>query len=149
MTITRRELVRNAALISAASIALDNRLIADDDRKPAATAPPILLQIYFQVDPERADEFEKMYANTYVPAMRKQQGYQRSTLLRLYRKDVAQAIMASPTEFNYQMELVFDTEENRQKWVASAEHQTAWPEASGMATKFAWRGFDLVGTDKA
>ena len=149
MTITRRELVRNAAFIGAAGIALDHRIIADDDARPAATTPPILLQIYFQVDPERADEFEKMYADTYVPAMRKQQGYQQSTLLRLYRKDVAQAIMASPTEFNYQMELVFDTEEDRQKWVASAEHQKAWPEASGIATKFSWRGFDLIGTDKA
>jgi antibiotic biosynthesis monooxygenase (ABM) superfamily enzyme len=99
--------------------------------------------------PERSAEFEKMFAESYVPAMRKQQGYQRSTLLRLYATDVANEIMAAPTEFNYQMELVFDTEENRQKWVASAEHTKAWPEASGMARKFAWRGFDLVGTDQA
>lgn len=149
MNITRRELVQGAALIGAAGIGLKNQLIADDDTKQSAASHPILLQIYFEVAPERSAEFEKMFAESYVPAMRKQQGYQGSTLLRLYATDVANQIMATPTEFNYQMELVFDTEENRQKWVASAEHTKAWPEASGMAKKFAWRGFDLVGADQA
>ena len=53
----------------------------------------------------------------------------------------------SMMKFNYQMELVFDTEKNRRKWVASKEHAVAWPHASGMAKKVAWRGFDVVGTD--
>ena len=48
---------------------------------------------------------------------------------------------------NYQMQLVFDTEENRRKWVASKEHETAWPLASSMAEKFSWRGFDVVAKD--
>lgn len=108
----------------------------------------MLLEIYFKVSKERAEEFEKMYAESYVPALRKQQGYLRSNLLRVFLENAAREIGASPTEFNYQMELVFDTEENRRKWVASKEHVTVWPLASGMAEKFAWRGFDVVGKDR-
>ena len=111
-------------------------------------AQAMLLEIYFKVAAGRAEEFEKMFAESYVPAMRKQQGYLRSNLLRLFRKDVAEEIEAAPTEFNYQMQLVFDTEENRRKWVASKEHATAWPLASGMAEKFSWRGFDVVAKDR-
>jgi antibiotic biosynthesis monooxygenase (ABM) superfamily enzyme len=148
MSLTRRDVIQHAALFGTAGVLVENRLIADDDRKRPVTTRPILLQIYFQVAPERSDEFEKMFAESYVPAMRKQQGYLRSGLLRLFAPGVAEKIEAAPTEFNYQMELVFDTEENRQKWVASKEHATAWPHASGMAEKFAWRGFDVVGTDQ-
>ena len=34
----------------------------------------MLLQIYFEVSPESADTFERMYAEAYVPALKKQQG---------------------------------------------------------------------------
>jgi heme-degrading monooxygenase HmoA len=141
-------MIQAAALFGTAGIAVENRLIAEDSGKQPATARPILLQIYFQVAPERSAEFEQMFAESYVPAMRKQQGYQRSSLLRLFAAVVADEIQAAPTPFNYQMELVFDTEENRRKWVASEEHAAAWPHASGMSKKYAWRGFDVVGTDQ-
>jgi antibiotic biosynthesis monooxygenase (ABM) superfamily enzyme len=114
----------------------------------AADGKSILLQIYFKVAQERASEFEKMFDESYVPALRKQQGYIRSDLLRLFPEKTAKEIEAAATEFNYQMELVFDTEENRRKWVASREHAKAWPAASDMAEKFAWRGYDVAGTDE-
>ena len=107
----------------------------------------ILLQIYFEIEPDKAKDFETMYAETYVPAMKKQQGYQGSTLLRLFPPEVCREIESADTEFNYQMELVFDTEENRRKWVASEEHQVAWPRAQQMAQSVAYRGYDLVGCD--
>ena len=107
----------------------------------------ILLQIYFKVAEDRAAEFEKMYAETYAPALQVQKGYIRSTLLRVYPEEVLTALQASLTEYNYQMELVFDTEENRVKWVASDEHQDAWPIAQGMAEKVAYRGYDLLTAD--
>ncbi len=112
-----------------------------------ASRRPMLLQIYFSVAEENAEAFEKMYAETYVPALRKQEGYLYSNLLRLFEPEVASEIGAATTPFNYQMELVFDTEENRRKWARSDEHRVAWAAASGMATEFAWRGFDIVGID--
>ena len=104
----------------------------------------MLLQIYFDVSEDRQADFERMYAQVYVPALRKQKGYQRSTLLRLFPPQLAQEIEAAPTEFNYQMELVFDTEENRRLWVASEEHRAAWPQAQAMAKSVAWRGYDVL-----
>ena len=109
----------------------------------------ILLQIYFEIAPEQADAFQKMYVNRYAPALQKQPGYQGSRLLRLFPASVATDIEASPTEFTYQMELEFDTEENRRRWAASAEHGVVWPLASGMARKVAWRGYDVVADDAA
>ena len=105
----------------------------------------MLLQIYFEVPPSGGSDFEKMYAEVYVPALKKQQGYLSSKLLRLFPPDVAGEIEAAKTDFNYQMELVFDTEENRRLWVASDEHQVAWPQAEKMATQVAWRGYDVAG----
>ena len=108
----------------------------------------MLLQIYFKVSKDRAEKFERMFAESYVPALRKQQGYLRSGLLRLFPETVSREIEAAPTEFNYQMELVFDTEENRRKWVASKEHAQVWPLAEGMIEKVAWRGYNVVRGDR-
>ena len=108
----------------------------------------MLLQIYFAIEADRTDDFETMYAEVYVPALRVQQGYMRSDLLRLFPPDVTAEIKAVPTEYNYQMELVFDTEANRRLWAASPEHVTAWDAASGMASQVAWRAYDMVDEDQ-
>jgi heme-degrading monooxygenase HmoA len=107
------------------------------------------LQIYFEVAAEGAEDFERMYTESYVPALQKQQGYLASTLLRVFAQEAAEEIQAAPTEFNYQMELVFDSEANRLQWVASPEHQAIWPVAAAMARTVAWRGYDVVGSDKS
>ncbi len=107
----------------------------------------MLLQIYFEVDPSRAGDFEAMYAEVYIPALRKQAGYVRSALLRVFPEDLAQDIEAAPTTYNYQMELVFDTEANRRRWVASPEHQAAWPKAAALARAVSHRGYDIAGED--
>lgn len=105
----------------------------------------ILLQIYFTVAEEEATAFEAMFADAYAPAMEKQPGYLGSTLLRLFSPDVAQEIGAAETPYNYQMELRFDTEANRRRWAASAEHAVVWPLAQRMSSSVAWRGYDVVG----
>lgn len=105
----------------------------------------ILLQIYFTVAEEQASAFEAMYADAYVSALEKQTGYLGATLLRLFPAAVAQEIGAAETPFNYQMELRFDTEANRRRWAASAEHAVVWPLAQAMSSRVAWRGYDVVG----
>jgi hypothetical protein len=107
----------------------------------------MLLQIFFDVAPERAAEFEQMYREVYVPALQVQQGYLRSNLLRVFAPAMANEIGAAPTECNFTMQLVFDTEVNRRRWAASPEHVVAWAAASGMAKSVAWRGYDMVGYD--
>lgn len=107
----------------------------------------MLLQIYCRVSEENARAFEAMFEKFYVPAMQVQEGYLGSRLLRLFPPELEAKIQACPTGFNYQINLVFDTEENRQKWVASDEHQVAFPMAQSLTEEMAWRGYDIAGED--
>lgn len=111
--------------------------------KPKAMA----LQMDFVVPKENAEAFEKMYTSIYVPAMTVQQGYLGSKLLRLFPDNMEKEIQGEPTTYNYQIQISFDTEENRRKWVASEQHKIAWPAASGLAKEFKWRGYDVMGDD--
>lgn len=115
--------------------------------KPLERPKAMALQMDFVVDKENVAAFEKMYYSVYVPAMMVQEGYLSSKLLRLFPNDLAKEIQAEPTTFNYQIQISFDTEENRRKWVASDQHQIAWPAASGLAKEFKWRGYDIMGDD--
>ena len=116
--------------------------------KPLTKPKAIVLQMDFVVPKENADAFEKMYYSVYVPAMTVQQGYISSKLLRLFPENIAKEIQAEPTTYNYSIQISFDTEENRRKWVASKEHQIAWPAASGLAKEYKWRGYDVMGDDQ-
>ena len=107
----------------------------------------MLLQIYFVVAKGKGADFEAMYKDSYVPAMQKQVGYEGSRLLRLFPPEICEEMQAEATPYNYQMNLVFDTEENRRKWAASAEHQEVWPLAQSMVEQVAWRGNDVAGED--
>ena len=115
--------------------------------KPLAKPKAMVLQMDFVVPKENAEAFEKMYTSIYVPAMTVQQGYLESKLLRLFPDNIAKEIQGEATTYNYQIQISFDTEENRRKWVASEQHKIAWPAASGLAKEFKWRGYDVMGDD--
>jgi mannose-6-phosphate isomerase-like protein (cupin superfamily) len=116
--------------------------------KPLIKSKAMALQMEFVVPKENADAFEKMYYSIYVPAMKVQTGYLGSKLLRLFPENRSKEIQAEPTTYNYQIQISFDTEENRRKWVASKQHDIAWPAASGLATQFKWKGYDVMGDDE-
>lgn len=116
--------------------------------KPLAKPKAMVLQMDFVVTKENAEAFEKMYMSVYVPAMTVQQGYLESKLLRLFPENIEKEIGGEQSTYNYQMQISFDTEEARRKWVASKEHmQTAWPAASKLAKSYKWRGYDVMGDD--
>lgn len=123
--------------------------ISASKQKALATAKPkaMVLQMDFVVAKENAEAFEKMYRSIYVPAMTVQQGYLSSKCLRLYPENLSKEIQAEPTTYNYQIQISFDTEENRRKWVASSQHQIAWPAATALAKEYKWRGYDVMGDD--
>ncbi|MGY3214358.1 cupin domain-containing protein [Mucilaginibacter sp. HD30] len=114
----------------------------------AAGPQAMLLQMDFVVEQKNAAAFEKMYTNIYVPAMRKQVGYLESKLIRIYAEATEKKIGGETTDYSYQLQLSFDTEANRMKWVASKEHVgTAWPAAVALAKTYKWRGYDVIGDD--
>jgi heme-degrading monooxygenase HmoA len=105
----------------------------------------ILFQLFFDVADPKRTEFEQAYAHVFEPALRKQAGFQSVKLLRLYPLAEQTHIGAAPTEFNYQVNFVFDSEESRRRWAASADHDIAWPKFSAIAEKAVWRGYDVIG----
>ncbi len=88
-----------------------------------------------------------MYYAIYVPAMTVQPGYVGSKLLRLFPENLSKEIEAEATTYNYQIQISFETEEARRKWVASAQHQIAWPAAAALGKEYKWRGYDVMGDD--
>jgi mannose-6-phosphate isomerase-like protein (cupin superfamily)/heme-degrading monooxygenase HmoA len=115
--------------------------------RPLTKPKAMVLQMDFVVTKDNAEAFEKMYTSIYVPAMTVQQGYIESKLLRLYPENVEKEIEGEPTTYNYQIQISFDTEENRRKWVASEQHKIAWPAATSLAKSYKWRGYDVMGDD--
>lgn len=106
------------------------------------------LQMFFEVEPQNFEAFEKNYTDVYVPALRKQAGYLGSKLLRRFPDDLIRQIGATQTKFTFEMELMFDTEEHRQIWTKTAEHDYAWPKTAALAKSFQWIGYDVVGMDQ-
>jgi mannose-6-phosphate isomerase-like protein (cupin superfamily)/heme-degrading monooxygenase HmoA len=107
----------------------------------------MVLQMDFVVAKENADAFEKMYSSIYVPAMTVQKGYLESKLLRLFPENIEKEIEGEATDYNYQIQISFATEQDRRNWVGSAQHKIAWPAATSLAKSYKWRGYDVMGDD--
>jgi heme-degrading monooxygenase HmoA len=105
----------------------------------------ILFQLLFEVADDKKAEFEKTYTQVFEPALKKQKGFQNVKLIRFYAPAVAAEIEATPTEANYQINFVFDSEANRRVWAKSPDHDVAWPKLSGLTKKAQWRGYDILG----
>lgn len=106
------------------------------------------LQMFFEVEPDKFEAFQKSYTDVYLPALRKQVGYLGSKLLRRFPDDVSKKIGSPDTKFNFEMELIFDTEEHRQLWTKAKEHEPAWVKTAALAKSYQWFGYDVVGMDQ-
>jgi len=93
----------------------------------------IELHIYLEPIPGKEKELELLYYNDYVPAISAQEGFQRTTLLKC-RDSLRE----------YQIDITFDSEELRLKWVDSKEHQEVWPKVVSLCNRISWKGFDNI-----
>ena len=89
----------------------------------AAQTKHIRLYVEMDIAPGRERELLDLFHNQFVPEAVKHEGYIRVKLLK--RRTVIQGSV--PPAHNYRFELEFESEELRQKWIASAEHQRVWP----------------------
>jgi hypothetical protein len=89
----------------------------------AAPARPIVLEVDLSVDPAREKEMLDNFHNTFKPVAIKHPGYIDVKMLKLRSALMGKA----PADLNYRFQLVYESEELRQKWVASAEHIRVWP----------------------
>ncbi len=83
----------------------------------------IRLYVEMDVAPAREREMLDTFHNVFVPEAVKHAGYVRVKMLK--RRTILQG--TAPAAHNYRFELEFESEELRQKWIASAGHQRVWP----------------------
>jgi hypothetical protein len=83
----------------------------------------IQLHVDLSVDPAKEKEMLHNFQTIFRPEAVKHPGYIDVKMLKLQK-----ALQGSaPTGVNYRFSLTYRSEELRQKWVASPEHQKVWP----------------------
>lgn len=92
---------------------------ASGDAAPAKR--PIQLHCDLAVDPKREQEMLDNFEKIFRPVARKQPGFIDLKMLK-----VRDAIRGSAPA-KYQFVLTMESEELRQKWINTPEHQKAWP----------------------
>ena len=90
------------------------------------------------VAPAREREMLDTFHNTFMPEAVKHEGYIRVMMLK--RRTIVQG--TAPPSHNYRFELEFESEELRQKWIASAAHQRVWPPVERTMTTL--QGYPVV-----
>jgi len=116
--VNRRGILKTA--ITAAATTLGFRRFATPAQ---AQTKHIRLYVEMDVAAGREKEMLDAFHNTFVPEAVKHDGYIRVKMLK--RRSVIQGTAAM--NHNYRFELEFESEELRQKWIASAGHQRVWP----------------------
>jgi hypothetical protein len=116
--VNRRGILRSAFVAAAATFALGRRATP-------AIAQTKHIRLYVEMDVPQGREGEMLAAfhDTFVPEAVKHDGYIRVKMLK--RRSILQG--TAPPAHNYRFELEFESEELRQKWIASAAHQRVWP----------------------
>lgn len=119
----RRTLLRYAGLagIAKAGLAAFGQTGAPVKRKGA----PIVLYCDLPVDPAREQEMLHHFHSDFKPVAEKFEGYIDLKMLKL--RTVIQGGPPPPKAVNYRFQLTYESEELRQKWIASAVHQQKWP----------------------
>jgi hypothetical protein len=88
---------------------------------------PIVLHVDLSVDPAQEQEMLQTFHLTFKPAAMKQPGYIDVKMCKLESALQGNA----PSELNYRFQLIFESEQLRQQWVASATHKRVWPMIEG------------------
>ena len=84
---------------------------------------PIQLHVDLAVDPAKETEMLHNFETIFRPEAAKHPGYIEVKMLKL--RTALQG--SAPAGLNYRFCLTYQSEELRQKWVASAEHKRVWP----------------------
>ena len=75
-----------------------------------------------QVDPAQEKEMLSNFHRIFVPEAKKHPGYISVKILKF-----RQVMQGDEKPANYRFELLFESEELRQKWINSPEHKRVWP----------------------
>jgi heme-degrading monooxygenase HmoA len=103
---------------------------------------PIQLHLDLEVDPALEQELVDSFRKTFEPAIRKQPGFVEVRLLHLRTEILGKM----PAGVHYRLLISFETEEQRQTWIATDLHQEVWPaiERTLKGAKYSVFLFDIV-----
>ncbi len=90
------------------------------------------LHIWMTAKSGHSEALADTFANEFYPAVSSMPGFRSAQLMR------------KPGTDDFTVRLSFDTEEQRMEWVASDEHQRAWPALSSHADKVDYDGLAVV-----
>jgi heme-degrading monooxygenase HmoA len=102
-------------------------------RQQPAKNQSVQLHMYVQAKPGKAEELERQYHSAYLPAIRKQKGFQSSVLLR--KRDLRD---------HYEIDIAFESEALRAAWAQSTDHEMAWKKMEEPISQITVQGFDVL-----
>lgn len=82
----------------------------------------MMLHVDLIVEPSQEAALKEVYEKTFRPTIRKQPGF---VDVRLQKFRIAHVGGNAP---RYKLLISFQTEQQRETWVASADHQRVWPQ---------------------
>jgi antibiotic biosynthesis monooxygenase (ABM) superfamily enzyme len=88
-----------------------------------AKTKAIELHVDLTVDPSKESEMLRIFRTVFRSAASQQPGFKDAKMVKL--RSVIQG--NGPGSANYRFVLTFDTEEQRQRWVATPVHKRLWP----------------------
>ena len=119
----RRSLLKYATLLGVGKIASGAATLASQTTGTHGRKP-IVLYCDLAIDPAREQEMLDHYHNDFKPVAEKYDGY-----IDLKMVKIRSVISGDkpPKGVNYRFQLTYESEEKRQKWIASADHAKNWP----------------------
>ncbi len=106
----------------------------------------VCILMWFHVAPERGAELERFFHESFLVALRRQEGFRQARLLRSFSPEFTRFSLPSPLgeeAFEYVVELTFETEDQRRAWAATPEHGELWPILKGLADDTRGLGFHV------
>jgi antibiotic biosynthesis monooxygenase (ABM) superfamily enzyme len=111
-------------------------------RAANAANKPIHLHVDLDVTPGKEKILEDNFAKIFRPTISKQPGFVEVKLLKFQAAKMGEG----PKNASYRLIISFQTEEQRVKWVATADHQKVWPSMEGQlrGAKFSAWLYDVI-----
>ena len=103
---------------------------------------PVQLHCDLAVDPQKEDELVRYFETVYRPTATKFKGYIDLRILKLHSVLLGNA----PRAMNYRFSITYESEDLRQKWINSDDHQVVWPTLQSFltSTDFDFLLFELI-----
>lgn len=121
----RRSLLKFATIFGVNQLATAMGSALTAPPMPATGKRPIVLYCDLAVDPAREEEMLNHFHKDFEPAAQKFDGFIDLKMLKI--RKIIQGGPPPPKGVNYRFQLTYESEEKRQKWIASDTHKRVWP----------------------